>query len=166
MIPNRHGSKDCPAYYERKGNRWSTAAHTMTNKLKITTLTTMTAVAALLFVGCSSTENEAAPANESVEEVESTTPEAGETEEPAAEEVEEAEPEAASGGYQEIYDEYSARLNDECQTLSMTECAELSNEGVKKMAEYMYKAKGTDGQMATYEEWAGKLMDVYLSAVQ
>lgn len=64
--------------------------------------------------------------------------------------------------YEKIYDEYSARLKKECPTLSITECAEISNEGVTKMAEYMYSALGTDGQYATYEQWANKLMDVYL----
>jgi len=65
-------------------------------------------------------------------------------------------------GYQEIYDEYAARLKAECPTLAMTECAELSNEGVAEMAKYMYSAKGTDGQYQTYEEWSGKLMDIYM----
>lgn len=78
--------------------------------------------------------------------------------------VEEASTGEAAGGYQAIYDEYSARLQNECPTLSMAECAELSNEGVSKMAQYMYKAKGTDGQYATYETWAGKLMDVYMDS--
>lgn len=133
----------------------------MTSKSKISTLATMTAIAALLLVGCSSTNTEAPPANETVEEVESTAPAPA----PAPEE-EAVEPEASPEGYQAIYDEYSARLTAECPNLAMTECAELSNEGVMKMAEYMYKAKGTDGQMATYEEWAGKLMDVYMSSVQ
>lgn len=134
----------------------------MTNALRISTLATMTAAAALLLVGCSSANTEAPPANESVEEVESAAP--APAPEEAAEET--AEPEASPEGYQAIYDEYSARLTAECPNLAMTECAELSNEGVTKMAEYMYKAKGTDGQMATYEEWAGKLMDVYMSSVQ
>jgi len=132
--------------------------------LKISTLATMTAIAGLLLVGCSSTNTETPPVNESVEEVETTTPATEEVEEVVEEEV--VEPEASPEGYQAIYDEYSARLTDECPSLAMTECAELSNEGVMKMAEYMYKAKGTDGQMATYEEWAGKLMDVYMESVQ
>lgn len=100
-------------------------------------------------------------------------PEAAVEETPAEEEtlveettVEEASTVESTSGYQAIYDEYSARLQNECPTLSITECAELSNEGVSKMAEYMYKAKGTDGQYATYETWAGKLMDVYLSSAQ
>lgn len=80
--------------------------------------------------------------------------------------VEEASTVDSASGYQAIYDEYSARLQNECPTLSMMECAELSNEGVSKMAEYMYKASGTDGQYATYETWSGKLMDVYLSSAQ
>lgn len=80
--------------------------------------------------------------------------------------VEEISTGGSTSGYQPIYDEYSARLQNECPTLSMAECAELSNEGVSKMAEYMYKARGTDGQYATYQTWAGKLMDVYLSSVQ
>lgn len=78
--------------------------------------------------------------------------------------VEEASTVESTSGYQAIYDEYSARIQAECPVLSMTECAELSNEGVSKMAEYMYKAKGTDGQYATYETWAGKLMDVYMAS--
>lgn len=64
--------------------------------------------------------------------------------------------------YESIYNEYSSRLKKECPKLSMTECAELANEGTEKMAEYMYSAKGTDGQYATYEKWAGKLYDIYL----
>lgn len=64
--------------------------------------------------------------------------------------------------YETIYNEYSTRLKNECPTLSITECAEISNEGVSEMAKYMYRASGTDGQYATYEQWASKLMDVYL----
>lgn len=71
----------------------------------------------------------------------------------------------SSSGYQAIYDEYSARLKNECPNLAMTECAELSNEGVSKMAEYMYTAKGKDGQYETYQEWSQKLYDVYLASV-
>lgn len=80
--------------------------------------------------------------------------------------VEEASTEGSTSGYQAIYDEYSARLQNECPILSITECAELSNEGVSKMAEYMYRARGTDGQYATYETWASKLMDVYMASAQ
>ena len=131
----------------------------MSNKLKIRSLAVVTAVAAMLLAGCSSSGDETPPASESVEEVESNAPVA---------EEEEAQPEeeASSGGYQAIYDEYAARLTEECPSLSMTECAELSNEGISEMAEYMLEASGTDGQMATYEEWAGKLQDVYMSSVQ
>ena len=94
-------------------------------------------------------------------------------EEPPVEEAPAAEPiveEDSSVGstrsYQAIYDEYSARLQNECPNLSMTECAELSNEGVTEMARYMYTAKGKDGQYGTYEEWSQKLYDVYMSSVQ
>lgn len=89
-------------------------------------------------------------------------------EEPVVEEapIEEAASVDSSSGYQAIYDEYSARIQNECPALSMSECAELSNEGVSKMAEYMFTARGTDGQYATYEMWSGKLMDVYMSSVQ
>lgn len=69
----------------------------------------------------------------------------------------------SSAGYQAIYDEYAARLRNECPSLAITECAELSNEGVSKMAEYMFKAKGTDGQYETYQTWAGKLTEVYMA---
>lgn len=87
-------------------------------------------------------------------------------EEPEVEEeaIEEASVDSGSG-YQAIYDEYSARLENECPNLAMTECAELSNEGVSKMAEYMYTAKGKDGQYETYQEWSQKLYDVYLASV-
>lgn len=64
-------------------------------------------------------------------------------------------------GYERIYKEYSDRLQKECPVLSLTECAEIANEGISKMAEYMYKASGTDGQYATYEKWASKLTNVY-----
>lgn len=79
--------------------------------------------------------------------------------------VEEAPAVESTSGYQAIYDEYSARIQSECPVLSMTECAELSNEGVSEMAEYMYRARGTDGQYATYQTWAGKLYDVYMASV-
>gem|GEM_PF-6001926 len=72
----------------------------------------------------------------------------------------------SSGGYQAIYDEYAARLINECPTLSLAECAELNNEGVTKMAEYMWSASGVDGQYATYEQWSGKLMDVYMQSAR
>lgn len=79
--------------------------------------------------------------------------------------IEEAPAVESTSGYQAIYDEYSARIQSECPVLSMTECAELSNEGVSEMAEYMYRARGTDGQYATYQTWAGKLYDVYMASV-
>ena len=65
-------------------------------------------------------------------------------------------------GYEEIYIEYSERLKNECPMLSIRECAEVSNEGVQKMAEYMYSASGTEGQYQTYKDWANKLTQVYL----
>ena len=105
---------------------------------------------------------------------ESTT--AGETAKPSETEAEtEAHTEVSSvrettsvqpkGGsnYETIYNEYAQKIRDAAPTSSVSELAEITNEGVGKMAEYMYSAKGTDGQYATYEEWAGKLMDVYLS---
>ena len=67
----------------------------------------------------------------------------------------------ATSGYEKIFNDYSARLKSECPVLSITECAEIANEGISKMAKYMYEAKGTDGQYSTYETWASKLMDVY-----
>jgi hypothetical protein len=68
----------------------------------------------------------------------------------------------SGGRYQQILDDYTARLKRDCPRLSMMECAEISNEGVTKMAEYMHSARGTDGQYATYEQWAQRLMDVYM----
>ena len=127
-------------------------------------LAAIAAVAALLLAGCSPAVREAPPVPEVAEEAAPSAP-APAPEETAPEAAPEVE-ESAAQGYQEIFDEYSARLVAECPELAMTECAELSTEGVSKMAEYMFAAKGTDGQMATYEEWAGKLMDVYMSSVQ
>lgn len=68
--------------------------------------------------------------------------------------------------YETIYNDYSNRLRSECPSLSITECAEIANEGVSKMAEYMYSASGTEGQYATYESWATKLYDVYLESAR
>ena len=65
--------------------------------------------------------------------------------------------------YQQIYDEYSQKLRVAGPTSSINEMAEIVNEGVMKMAEYMYSASGTDGQYQTYQEWSGKLYDVYLN---
>lgn len=73
---------------------------------------------------------------------------------------------SSASGYQAIYDTYAARLRNECPSLSISECAEIETEGVGKMAEYMWTAKGTDGQYATYEEWAGKLWDVYMESAR
>ena len=73
---------------------------------------------------------------------------------------------SSSEGYQAIYNEYAARLINECPTLSLAECAELNNEGVTKMAEYMWSASGVDGQYATYEQWSGKLIDVYMQSAR
>lgn len=69
----------------------------------------------------------------------------------------------ASANYQQIYDTYAARLKNECPNLSTMQCAELSNEGISKMATYMYSADGVDGQYDTYSSWAGKLQDVYMA---
>lgn len=65
--------------------------------------------------------------------------------------------------YETIYNEYAQKIRDAAPTSSISELAEIANEGVGKMAEYMWTAKGTDGQYATYEEWSSKLMDVYMS---
>lgn len=73
---------------------------------------------------------------------------------------------SSSSTYQSIYDTYSARLRNECPTKSITECAEIANEGVEKMAEYMWKASGTDGQYETYSSWSSKLYDVYMESVR
>jgi len=65
--------------------------------------------------------------------------------------------------YQQIYNEYSQKLISAGPTSSINEMANICNEGVTKMAQYMYSAKGTDGQYATYENWASKLYDVYIN---
>lgn len=72
-------------------------------------------------------------------------------------------PSQGSSTYETIYNEYAQKIRDAAPTSSISELAEIANEGVSKMAEYMWSAKGVDGQYATYEEWAGKLMDVYMS---
>lgn len=71
-------------------------------------------------------------------------------------------PEPTISKYEQIYNEYAKKIRDAAPNVSITELAEISNEGVSKMAEYMYSAKGTDGQYATYEKWSQKLMDVYM----
>lgn len=68
----------------------------------------------------------------------------------------------SSSTYQSIYNEYAQKLRQAGPTSSINEMAEILNDGIGKMASYMWRAKGTDGQYATYEKWAGKLMDVYL----
>lgn len=65
--------------------------------------------------------------------------------------------------YETIYNEYAQKIRDAAPSSSISELAEIANEGVGKMAEYMWTAKGTDGQYSTYEEWANKLLDVYMS---
>lgn len=67
-----------------------------------------------------------------------------------------------SSGYKEIYDKWSAEIIKKAPDVGMSELAEIANEGVLEMANYMFEAKGKDGQYETYEEWAGKLMDVYM----
>lgn len=69
-------------------------------------------------------------------------------------------------GYQQIYDEYSKKLKDAGPTSSVSEMAEICNDGVYEMARYMHSAKGIDGQYGTYEDWAGKLIDVYMQEVR
>lgn len=68
-----------------------------------------------------------------------------------------------SRNYQQIYNEYSSKLINSGPTSSIREMAEILNEGITKMAEYMYSASGTDGQYATYESWAQKLTEVYMN---
>lgn len=65
--------------------------------------------------------------------------------------------------YQQIYNEYSQKLINSGPTSSITEMANILNEGVTKMAQYMYSASGTDGQYATYESWVDKLTQVYMN---
>lgn len=106
----------------------------------------------------------------------STAPSASEdTTKPAESKPTESKPERSSAAktnapsaqgvskYETIYNEYAQKIRDAAPTSSISELAEIANEGVDKMAEYMWTAKGTDGQYATYEEWSGKLMDVYMS---
>ena len=69
-------------------------------------------------------------------------------------------------GYQQIYDEYAEKLRKAGPTSSITEMAEICNDSVYEMARYMYSAKGTEGQYATYESWAEKLFDVYMNEVR
>ena len=75
-------------------------------------------------------------------------------------------PIVSSKNYQQIYDEYSKKLINAGPTSSITEMAQICNEGVQEMASYMFTASGTDGQYATYESWAGKLYDVYIKNVR
>ena len=72
------------------------------------------------------------------------------------------DPAQTTSGYQRIFDEYSERIRTAAPNVSLMELAEIANEGVQRMAEYMFSATGVDGQMATYQSWAQKLMDVYM----
>ena len=72
----------------------------------------------------------------------------------------------SSSRYQEIFDEYAAKIRTAAPNVSITELAQIANEGISKMAEYLLSARGTDGQYVTYEGWAKKLMDVYLNEVR
>ena len=65
--------------------------------------------------------------------------------------------------YQQIYNEYSQKLINAGPTSSINEMAKICNEGISKMAQYMYSAYGVDGQYSTYESWATKLYDVYMN---
>lgn len=66
--------------------------------------------------------------------------------------------------YQQIYNEYSQKLINAGATSSIKEMATILNEGVTKMAQYMYSASGTDGQYATYQSWVNKLTEVYMNS--
>ena len=68
----------------------------------------------------------------------------------------------STSGYQQIYDEYSRKIRNAAPNSSINRLAEITNEGVSKMAQYMLSASGTDGQYATYESWANRLTDVYM----
>lgn len=70
---------------------------------------------------------------------------------------------STSYGYQKIYNEYSQKLVNAGPTSSITEMANILAEGTTKMAQYMYSAKGTDGQYATYQSWVDKLYNVYMN---
>lgn len=100
--------------------------------------------------------------------------------------------ESASSGkyssYEDIYNDYKQRIIDATPGLveeykeeaaSNTEgleglaticndkigaLAEISNDGISEMADFMYK-KGS-GKYSDYEEWSGKLMDVYMEESQ
>lgn len=94
----------------------------------------------------------------------------------------------AESSYQAILDEYSAIIRETTPALveeynaeaegntegieglaklsneKVSELAEISNEGIREMAKVYYK-KGSGGY-SEYEEWAGKLMDVYLEEAE
>lgn len=73
-----------------------------------------------------------------------------------------APPTQTTSGYQRIFDEYSEKIRTSAPTVSLMELAEIANQGVLRMAEYMFSATGVDGQMTTYQMWAEKLMAVYM----
>ncbi len=73
------------------------------------------------------------------------------------------QPTTTTKNYQQIYNEYSQKLINAGATSSIKEMATILNEGVTKMAQYMYSASGTDGQYSTYQSWADKLYNVYMN---
>ena len=102
--------------------------------------------------------------------------------------VEESTSSGKYSSYEDIYNDYKQRIIDATPGLveeykeeaaSNTEgleglaticndkisaLAEISNDGISEMADFMYK-KGS-GKYSDYEEWSGKLMDVYMEESQ
>ena len=93
-----------------------------------------------------------------------------------------------AGGYEDIYEEYSKKLSESGKTLleeyydeaksntngieglaeianeKVSELAEIDVEGTQAMAQYMY-TKGA-ANYSDYEDWAGKLYEVYETEAQ
>ncbi len=91
-------------------------------------------------------------------------------------------PEAPTRGYEEIYEEYSAKLREagsryldefdqekighesdldylaNLSTDKVNQLAEIETKGVEEMAEYMYRSLSS---YQTYEDWGSKLYAVY-----
>lgn len=148
--------------------------------------------AALQMGGDSESETPPADTAENVTnetEVAADATEAVSEEEASVEEEREEEPEQTlEEAYQAILDTYTIRLKEEAPALvdaynaeypdnqngleglaelsneKISQLAETANEGVSEMAD-LYYSKGS-GSYETYEEWAGKVMDVYMTEAE
>lgn len=69
--------------------------------------------------------------------------------------------------FEELYNIYSQKLEDECNNSSINRCNEIVLEAFENMAQRLYDETGPSGDMFydRYEEWTSKLIDLYMNYV-